>query len=360
MPRTPASIALEVNRSQKRVREVARELYGRLSEGVSRWEFDDAQSAELVARFGPVQGPREWVLQVGDAVRRRELHYAYGGQRQGGISTPRGIRDILIFTDPVAGARYGYDKFEGLREDGSYSYTGEGQYGDQPFVRGNLAIRDSARNGRTIRMFTTRGVTATYVGAFTTGDPTYRIEEIPDLDGRPREGIIFNLVPLDARSELLPSYGGVAPAEVSVLDWTPPEASDVVISQDEPQHYGERVVSRVEFQLQADFGRWLTRAGTLPSRLRLPVESGVIEPDLYVESRGWVVEAKKSTARAYVRQAIGQVLDYVHSARALGLEASPVILLPSRPSADLTSLIASVGIKLAYRDAESFEVREPM
>lgn len=61
-----------------------------------------------------------------------------------GISTPRSIKEILIFTDPEAGVRYGYDKFEGLSEDGSYAYTGEGQPGDQVFLRGNKPLHDSA------------------------------------------------------------------------------------------------------------------------------------------------------------------------------------------------------------------------
>lgn len=80
-------------------------------------------------------------MQPGDEVLRTSLHATYGGQEQCGISTPKSTPDVFIFTDPDKGAKYGYDKFEGLREDGNYSYTGEGQVGDQVIdKRGNASL----------------------------------------------------------------------------------------------------------------------------------------------------------------------------------------------------------------------------
>jgi hypothetical protein len=297
------------------------------------------------------------VLEIGDVVRRRSIHRAYGGQRQGGISTPKRISDILIFTDPKSGAQYGYDKYEGLREDGSYSYTGEGQYGPQPFVRGNLAIRDSAAEGRTIRLFTTNGPLATYVGAFTTGQPTYHVETIPDFAGNPRNGIIFNLVPIDADERLLPAYGGGAPsAQPSVERWYPPDYSDVVVAPSDEILSGDRVVTRLEFELQSGFGEWLTDRGLAPHRLTLPIGSSSIEPDLYLPDLGWIVEAKRSSGRAFVRTAIGQVLDYVFVAKKSGVAGVPVILLPGRPDAELVELIQDLGIVLVVRNGSEFTV----
>jgi len=336
-----------------------RELYGTLPEGVTRWELTDEQVNAVLSRLqSPEFASDEWTLEIGDAVPRRRIHEAYGGQQQGGISTPRSIPDIFIFTDPVSGARYGYDKFEGLKESGAYSYTGEGQYGEQTFVRGNLALRDAALNGKTIRLFTTNGTIATYVGAFTTGEPAYSIETIPDLDGNPRAGIIFNLVPLEADETLLPTYGGES-NYAHVGEWTPPEFSDIVIAQTQMPDLGERVVSRVEFELQRAFGQWVSDSGRQPKRLRLPVGSTSIEPDLYVPDREWIVEAKKSSGRAYVRTAIGQVLDYVHIASGQGVQARPVILLPGRPEPDLVELLDSLGIILVVRQDGGFEVIEP-
>lgn len=359
---TPAQLSLELSISQKRIREYLRELYGTLPEGTPRWELDVAQANLVRGRFGgdAADSPPTWTLEPGDTVRRTAIHEAYKGQEQGGISTPTSIRDIMIFTDPEKGARYGYDVFEGLREDGSYAYTGEGQYGDQQFVRGNRALRDANAAGKTIRLLRTKGVNATYVGAFATGDPTYVIETIPDLDGQPRQGIIFNLEPLDAEVDLLPAYGGELQPVTALVDytphpqtWTPPEFSDVIVPG-LPQ-VGDRVVSRAEFRLQSDFGRWLEAAQTPPTRLPLRAGSTMIEPDFYVADRGWIVEAKKSTARGHIRTAIGQVLDYVHIASKAGLTASPVILLPGRPESDLVELMTKLGIIVAIQTPDGFE-----
>lgn len=352
---TPADLALATGRNPKRVRDVLRGLFGTLPAGVNRWELD-RDMFDRAKRLLDGQGEdREWPLEVGDTVRRRDIHGAFGGQEQGGIATPRSTPDIFIFTDPASGQRYGYDKHEGLRGDGSYAYTGEGQRGPQTFVRGNLAIRDSAAKSRVLRLFVTKGPYATYVGAFTTGSPTYRIETIPDVEGQPREGIIFNLVPLSADLGYLPAYGAADNA-MRVSDWQPPEFSDFVVPAQEQTELGDRVVSRAEFQLQSAFGSWLGDSGHPPKTLRLPVGSTWIEPDLFIPSKGWIVEAKKSSGRSYVRTAIGQVLDYVHIAKKESLVAAPLILLPGRPEQDLVELVDELGIILSYRRDDGFAI----
>jgi 5-methylcytosine-specific restriction protein A len=68
--------------------------------------------------------------------RRQDLHGEYGGQHQGGISTPADYDLIFLFTSE-SGSEYGYkDEF---RPDGTFWYTGEGQEGDMEMVRGNRA-----------------------------------------------------------------------------------------------------------------------------------------------------------------------------------------------------------------------------
>ncbi|MCJ1686765.1 YDG/SRA domain-containing protein [Rathayibacter sp. VKM Ac-2927] len=357
---TPATLSLELGVSQKRIRSVLREQFGTLDPSTTRWSLSEEQADFVrtrIARRG-ANGTR-FTLVEGDQVLRRAVHRAYGGQQQGGIATPKSLGEIFIFTDPAKGARYGYDRFEGLREDGSYSYTGEGQIGDQVFLRGNLALRDAAVTNRVIRLFTVQGTSVTYIGAFTTGDPTYRYETIPDTEGTLRRGIIFTLVPISADVSTLPAYGGHEVTTAELAAWSPPEYSDVVIAGADLSPIEERVVSRVEFELQAAFGEWLTENGTPPSRLPLPVGATRIEPDLYVKSSGWIVEAKKSTARSYVRTAIGQVLDYAHVANRLGWAAVPVILLPGRPEADLVDLIRKLGIITAIRTDDGFVLVDP-
>ncbi|QQD77249.1 hypothetical protein I8920_05835 [Curtobacterium sp. YC1] len=299
-----------------------------------------------------------WKIEVGRTLPRRELHEIVGGGSwQNGIAPVRSTPDILVFTDPVSGAAHGYDRFEGLREDGTYAYTGEGQRGDQQFVRGNRILRDSAEDGRVVRLFRTSGRNATYVGPFTLGDPAFDVRQIPSSDGPLRAGIIFNLAPLeDAALELLPTYGreGIAPL---VSGWSAPSFDDYAVSR---QLTGaETHASRVEFELQASFGRWLTFRGDEVKLLVLETTDGVLRPDLYNETTGEVIEAKKSVARTYVRTAIGQVLDYAHVARAKSLDLAPSILLPGRPANDILELCHSLGITVWHPDTIGFARLEP-
>ena len=82
--------------------------------------------------------------------RKSEIHEVYGGQRQGGISTPTNQSLIFLFTSE-AGEGYGYE--DRFHEDGTFWYTGEGQVGDMEMVRGNAAIRDHVSNGKTLCLF---------------------------------------------------------------------------------------------------------------------------------------------------------------------------------------------------------------
>lgn len=302
--------------------------------------------------------PMTWTIEVGRTLRRRELHEIVGGGSwQNGIAPVRSTPDILVFTDPVSGAAHGYDRFEGLREDGTYAYTGEGQRGDQQFVRGNRVLRDSAEDGRVVRLFRTTGRNATYVGPFTLGDPAYEVREIPSSDGALRAGIIFNLAPLeDAALELLPTYGRheIGP---HISEWSAPSFDDYTINL---RRTGEETyASRVEFELQAAFARWLTLRGDEVKLLVLETADGVLRPDLYNETTGEVIEAKKSVARTYVRTAIGQVLDYAHVARVKSLDLAPSILLPGRPSHDILALCHSLGITVWHPIAFGFVRLEP-
>ena len=90
-------------------------------------------------------------LIIGEEYRRTDVHDAFGGQRQGGISTPSGRQEILIFTGDT-GEQYGCT--DGLQPDGVFWYTGEGQRGDMLFTRGNLAIRNADTDGKSIHLFT--------------------------------------------------------------------------------------------------------------------------------------------------------------------------------------------------------------
>jgi len=129
----------------------------------------------------------------GQAYKRTDLHNKYGGQRQGGASTPKNHPFIFLFTGQ-SGERYGYrDDWEA----GLFRYTGEGQSGDMKFERGNKAILDHSKDGKALYLF--EQIQKGYVrfkGQFTCVD----FEERPgtDKDQKARQIIVFSLAPVSS------------------------------------------------------------------------------------------------------------------------------------------------------------------
>jgi hypothetical protein len=67
-----------------------------------------AQLDKLLSSAPRVEWGKRAMFEVGRVYdRRREIHKPYGGQHQGGISTPRGRPFVLLFTSPT-GEQYGY------------------------------------------------------------------------------------------------------------------------------------------------------------------------------------------------------------------------------------------------------------
>jgi hypothetical protein len=294
-----------------------------------------------------------WDIPIGTSIGRRELHDRLGGGSwQDGITRVATTDEMLVFTND-GGGEHGYGVHEGLRSDGVFRYSGQGQSGDQQLTRNNRALVESEEKGRAIRVFRGQG-TVTYIGSFTLGDRPYTWERFPGTGSSPdRNGLVFNLVAVDADTSLLPvAEGGdadrpgratsSAPSSASV-DWRPLDFREYQVRR---VNEGESVrsVSRLEFELQTRFGEWLRARGDDVQVLRLTEDGVTIVPDLYVPTIGQIIEAKKSIARAYVRTAIGQVLDYAAVARRSGLAVDPAVLLPSEPSSSLTALCTSVGI----------------
>lgn len=144
--------------------------------------------------------PDERVNFVKDQVYvRRVLLNQYGGQQQGGISTPRNHPIIFLFTGEGGEAHgYGYDGWR--RSTNLYEYTGEGQQGDMTFQRGNKAIRDHQANGKRLFLFhqlpkrpETRGKVR-FMGEMACVG--YRIEQ-HDSSGTARDAIVFLLEPVE-------------------------------------------------------------------------------------------------------------------------------------------------------------------
>lgn len=169
--------------------------------------------------------------------RRSEIHDVYGGQQQGGISTPKNHPMVFLFASE-AGDQHGYrDEFK----DGIFFYTGAGQVGDMAFTGGNRAIAYHRENGKTLHLFeyTRRGYVR-YVGeADCIG---HHQEERPDRNGALRQALVFHLdldsSPASLAVKELPALydaGNVKPLKHYSLEQLRDAASPKAVSASAPQ-----------------------------------------------------------------------------------------------------------------------------
>lgn len=134
-----------------------------------------------------------WGFEVGRVyIRRRDIHERFGGQHQGGISTPANHPVIFAFTGGT-GRRHGYA--DHWTDDGVFCLFGEGQKGDMSFRGGNRAIRDHVPEGKDLLLFEMHGGgRVRFRGQFVC--ESWREETGEDTAGHPRRAIVFHLVPL--------------------------------------------------------------------------------------------------------------------------------------------------------------------
>jgi 5-methylcytosine-specific restriction enzyme A len=128
--------------------------------------------------------------------RRQEIHGRWGGQRQGGISTPAHSPFVILFTGE-AGKQHGYHDF--WDDSGILHYYGEGQTGDMQDKGGNRAVREHLQNEKRLLLFQMMGRSRPYrfLGEFRFRH-AYSKENVPDTSGSPRTAIVFMLEPVDA------------------------------------------------------------------------------------------------------------------------------------------------------------------
>lgn len=132
--------------------------------------------------------------------RRKDIHGKFGGQQQGGISTPKGP-SVLLFTGQQ-GTTYGYH--DHMLPDGTFEYTGEGQAGHMEFVRGNKAIRDHAKDGKDLLLFETlktKGL-CRFLGTYVCDG--WDIRTAKDKVGKQRHAIVFRLLPIENLNAEMP------------------------------------------------------------------------------------------------------------------------------------------------------------
>lgn len=133
--------------------------------------------------------------------RQTEIHDPFGGSRQSGISPSAKVPAIFLFTGD-SGEQFGYtDKEE---PGGVLVYTGEGQSNNMTLTKGNRAILDHAETGRALHVFRAlgKGQGQRYLGEFSCASSSWR--RGPDKDGKDRDIVVFNLVPVGRELDPLP------------------------------------------------------------------------------------------------------------------------------------------------------------
>ena len=212
---------------------------------------------------------------LGQSYRRREIHETYGGQRQGGISTPAQHPLILLFTGD-SGEQYGYH--DGWQSNGLFYYTGEGQTGDMQMVRGNAAILQHAENGKDLLLFSQAPVRSfvKYEGQFVCIGRHSRKSN--GLDGVEREAIVFELAPIDQFREDEPQHQNHPERVVPTLEELRARANEA--AADERQAAVRLTLAR---HRSADVRRYVLRRadGTCEGcRLPAPFQTQAGEPYL--------------------------------------------------------------------------------
>lgn len=295
-----------------------------------------------------------WDLSVGEVIKRTELHIRYGGARYGGIEPSGRTPNVFLFTSP-SGEDHGYF-FDGLQEDGTYFYTGDGRIGDQhPDFGGNKAILESPDSGKALRLFesTKQKGFVRYLGEFMLDGQPFHYEYAPDPEGASRRVIVFHLQPI----------GDSVGPSVSLL----PQENQFIVGDTETGVVGsflraatprDSVAVRREIDLQQRLEKWLLGKGVKVSGGRLVIEGlpSSMRPDLILPELKVVIEAKASTARGSVRQAIGQVLDYRLNIERVrrGESWTSAVLVPADLHPSIKLVLESVGIGLIYPDGEQF------
>lgn len=161
--------------------------------------------------------------------RKKEIHEPYGGQEQGGISTPQNCNMIFLFTGE-SGKNYGYDQHDRWHGE-QFFLTGEGQNGNQQFIRGNKAIQNHVELGKDLHLFTYDGMTSghvRYLGQMICAN--YHTDKAPDAADRIRDVIVFELTPFET-FQLTP----VDEAELHTLSVEELEKKAAAQSSEEPK-----------------------------------------------------------------------------------------------------------------------------
>jgi len=288
-------------------------------------------------------------LTPGQRLRRREVHKRFGGSRQGGIASSAKSPVVLFFTDPVTGHPHGY--YDGMDDDGLYNYVGEGQRGDQQLIKGNRAILNHAKDGRSLEGFLAKSPFVTYLGEFELVDHHFTEAHESGDKNILRQVVVFRLRSKTDISVELPR-APITKRSTPQIDmvWVERRNTEVAFVVPDREPYE---MERRESDLVHKYRDYLSSRGHDVKRVKVvpPDESAPLYTDLWDETTEDLIEAKGSVAREQIRMAVGQLFDYGRFVPA----KTKTLLVPSRPRRDLLDYLASVDVRVVYRDGDRWE-----
>ena len=151
-------------------------------------------------------------LVLGEIYRRRELHDAFGGSRQYGISPSSNGNQVLIFSN-ARGIDHGYE--DDWDENNQYFfYKGAGQKGDQDIEssRHNGKLLHHLENGDSVRLFFGTDKAGFYCYEADLSIVDYEYFQTHDTEGKNRRAVKFTFERLENSSKQSGPQEEIVPA----------------------------------------------------------------------------------------------------------------------------------------------------
>lgn len=315
--------------------------------------LDRQKSFGALELLGKPTEKTAWNIDVGEVIKRSDLHKTYGGAPYGGIEPSAKTPNVLIFTNPYKKSNFGYNFDEEL-EDGTFTYTGDGQEGDQNInTGGNKVILNHRKTRRNLRLFesTKTQTFVRYLGEFELGNPEYSIRRAPDRNNNERDVIVFNLNPVGVTKSI--GIIDKEPVQGGIRKKTSEQSQNEKHSR--KSYISNTFAERREIQLQDRYKTYITNLGQEIETIEIsiPGRGTILKPDLVNFSTNEVIEVKSGVSRKYIREAIGQVLDYVFQIEKIENKTfRPTILVPGEISEDLKDLMKHLNISIVYEKTE--------
>ena len=295
-------------------------------------------------------------LSPGDSIRRKALHDALGGLRQGGICPSNKSHLIFLFSHRSQADKFGYD--DGWKGT-VFQYFGCGPEGHMEMTSVNKSLLNHENDGRKVYLFQGIEGEVTFENEFYVDkNYPYFLTPAPDFLGNMRTAIVFRLKPIIKYSSSYPKTE-IRLSKKNIVRQVPLEDNSGEVSK-KSVSYESKPVKR-EALLVKEYNKY-RKSKKLKKLVRHAVQpSGTFRP-LFTD--GWaiesntLIEAKASASRGSIRMAIGQLFDYRKLIRGEVKVKRMAILVPKKPKEDLIKLLKELKIKIIYQDKAREKFKE--